>query len=107
MAKRYLDVVIVAFSQRTEWQLILACGPFYESLRGGTIPPNIHLFARVPQLEVLEQVDLTITWGGAGTIRNVQVLGSRCWSSRRGEINSETQPELFPTIWECAETFCA
>ena len=75
VTKRYLDVVIDAFSQHKDWQLILACGPFYESLRGGSVSPNIHLFARVQQLAVLERADLAITWGGAGTIRECVNFG--------------------------------
>ena len=75
VTKRYLDVVIDAFSRHEEWQLILACGPFYELLSRGSVSPNIHLFKRVPQLAVLERADLAITWGGAGTIRECVNFG--------------------------------
>ena len=76
VAKRYLDVVIDAFSRHGDWQLILTCGRFYESLRGGTVSPNIHLFARVPsQLAVLERADLAIIWGGAGSVRECVNFG--------------------------------
>lgn len=64
MAKRYLEVILDCFSQRKDWQLIIACGPFYETLRNDVRAANIHMFERVPQLAVLEKVDLAITWGG-------------------------------------------
>ena len=66
---RYLDAAIDAFSLRDDWQLILACGPFYETIKRRTLPKNIHLFDRVPQLAVLNRADVVICWGGAGTVR--------------------------------------
>lgn len=69
MAKRYVEAVLACFSQRQDWQLLIACGPFYPTLRADSHTPNIHLFERLPQLAVLEKADLAITWGGAGTVR--------------------------------------
>jgi len=68
-AKQFIEVTIEAFSLRQDWQLILACGPFYHVLKSDSMAPNIHLFDRVSQLAVLSRADLAITWGGAGTIR--------------------------------------
>ena len=69
MAKRYVEAVLACFSQRQDWQLLIACGPFYPTLSADAHPPNIHLFERLPQLAVLERADVAITWGGAGTVR--------------------------------------
>ena len=69
MAKRYVETVLRCFAQRPEWQLLIACGPFYPTLQDAALTPNIHLFERLPQLAVLERADLAITWGGAGTVR--------------------------------------
>jgi hypothetical protein len=69
MAKRYVMAVLECFSQRKDWQLLIACGPFYQTLKADAHTPNIHLFQRLPQLAVLKRADLAITWGGAGTIR--------------------------------------
>jgi UDP:flavonoid glycosyltransferase YjiC (YdhE family) len=69
MARRYLDAVLGAFSQRQDWQLLVACGPFYPALKAAGHAANIHLFERLPQLAVLARADLAITWGGAGTVR--------------------------------------
>lgn len=69
MAKRYVEAVLGCFSQREDWQLLLACGPFYQTLKNAALTRNIHLFDRLPQLAVLERADLAITWGGAGTVR--------------------------------------
>jgi UDP:flavonoid glycosyltransferase YjiC (YdhE family) len=75
LAKRFIDVIINAFSRRKDWQLILACGPYFNALNGATFPPNIHIFERVPQLAVLARCDLAVTWGGAGTIRECVNFG--------------------------------
>lgn len=75
MAERYVKAVLDCFSQQAGWQLFIACGPFYTALKGEVSAPNIHLFERLPQLAVLKQADLAITWGGAGTIRECISLG--------------------------------
>jgi hypothetical protein len=69
MARRYLDAVLGCFAQRTDWQLLLACGPFHAALKDEVRSPNIHLYERLPQLAVLPKADLAICWGGAGTVR--------------------------------------
>ncbi len=69
MARRYVQAVLDCFAQRKDWQLLIACGPFYQTLQADARTPNIHLFERLPQLAVLGRADLAITWGGAGTIR--------------------------------------
>jgi hypothetical protein len=75
MAKRYVEAVLDCFSQQADWQLLIACGPFYPALKGAVCAPNIHLFERLPQLAVLKGADLAITWGGAGTVRECISLG--------------------------------
>lgn len=89
MAKRYLEVVLDCFSQREDWQLIVACGPFYETFRNSAHALNTHIFERVPQLEVLRKADLAITWGGAGTVREcinfgVPMLVFPAWTDQFG-----------------------
>ncbi|MBK7324607.1 putative Glycosyltransferase family 28 protein [Candidatus Propionivibrio aalborgensis] len=89
MAKRYLEVVLDCFSRREDWQLIVACGPFFEAFRSSAHAPNTHIFERVPQLEVLKKADLAITWGGAGTVREcinfgVPMLVFPAWTDQFG-----------------------
>ena len=75
LAKRFLEVTIDAFSRRKDWQLILACGPLFQTLQSVSLPSNIHFFERVPQLAVLARANLAITWGGAGTVRECVNFG--------------------------------
>jgi len=69
MARQYVDAVIACFSKRQEWQVVIACGPFYHELKEKLHTDNIHLYDRLPQLAILKRTDLVITWGGTGTIR--------------------------------------
>jgi zeaxanthin glucosyltransferase len=89
LAKRYLEVILETFSQREDWQLILACGPFYESFQRAAYKANIKVFERLPQLTVLTRADLAITWGGAGTVREcinfgVPMLVFPAWTDQFG-----------------------
>ena len=89
LTARYLNAVIDAFSLRADWQLILACGPFYECIKKRPLPKNVYVFGRVPQLTVLKRADLVICWGGAGTVResvNLQVpmLIFPAWTDQYG-----------------------
>ncbi len=86
---RYLNAVVDAFSLRTDWQLILACGPFYECIKRRPLPENVYLFGMVPQLSVLNGADLVICWGGAGTVREsvnlkVPLLVFPAWTDQYG-----------------------
>jgi UDP:flavonoid glycosyltransferase YjiC (YdhE family) len=41
----------------------------------GKLPANVHVFASVPQLEVLQHVDVLITHGGIATINEAILYG--------------------------------
>jgi hypothetical protein len=89
IARRYLEAIIEAFTRRTDWQLIVGCGPFLETLRSRVRSPNIHVFETLPQLAVLDKADLAITWGGAGALREcisfgVPMLIFPAWSDQFG-----------------------
>lgn len=107
LANRYLEVVLEAFSQRKDWQLILACGPFYQSFRSSA-KRNIKIYERLPQLAVLSRADLAITWGGVrGPSGNASILRSQCSSFQLGPTNSAMQHASKPTMSECAVTYLA
>ena len=69
IAKRYVEALVACFTRRPEWQLLLACGPFASAFEAASLPRNIQVFERLPQLAVLPHVDTAVTWGGAGTVR--------------------------------------
>lgn len=75
MAKRFVEVVLQAFSQRQQWQLIISCGLLASSFQDRPWPPNIHIFSKVPQLDVLTRANLAICWAGSGTIRECISFG--------------------------------
>jgi len=40
MARRYVETVLRCFAQRPEWQLLIACGPFYPTLQDAALTPQ-------------------------------------------------------------------
>ncbi len=60
---------VVSLSKLTpKWQFILSVGEFYDINCLGQLPPNVHIFKRVPQLHLLENTDVMITHAGLNTI---------------------------------------
>ncbi len=56
-------------------QLIVSAGGAYDRLRAGTLPPNVLLFPRVPQVALLPHVDAVISHGGNNTTNETLAAG--------------------------------
>lgn len=64
----FLQKLVEAVGQREDWVMILGLGGLLETHFLSAIPSNVHPFAWVPQLSVLEQADCSINHGGIHTI---------------------------------------
>lgn len=64
----FLQKLVEAVGQRENWIMILGLGGLLETNFLSSIPSNVHPFAWVPQLSVLEQADCSINHGGIHTI---------------------------------------
>jgi MGT family glycosyltransferase len=70
-----LGRIIAAVARQPEWTMVLSIGRMLDPNELGKIPPNVHVFASVPQLEVLQHVDVVITHGGIATINEAIFYG--------------------------------
>ncbi|MFK7888169.1 MAG: glycosyltransferase [Gammaproteobacteria bacterium] len=61
----FLARVIAAVGNRADWTLIIG---YSGSKPARELPRNVHVFEYVPQIEVLAQADLCITYGGMNTV---------------------------------------
>lgn len=66
-AKKIYKRVIQAFKNE-EVSVIMAIGDELDSSDLGEIPSNVHVYAKVPQVEVLEHANLFITHGGMNSV---------------------------------------
>jgi hypothetical protein len=73
--ERYLDVVIEAFSARSEWRLIMALVDWVGVLERKFLPPNVSVQRWVDQDEVLSRAAVAITGGGSSTIHDCVCFG--------------------------------
>mgnify|MGYP006270922111 CR=1 FL=1 len=65
----FISRIIAAIAQNPDWTLIIGLGGRYAPIAlGETLPANVHAFAWVPQLRVLEHADCTIMHSGPATI---------------------------------------
>lgn len=64
----FLQKLVQAVGEREDWIMIMGLGGQLESDFLSAIPSNVHPFAWVPQLQVLEQADCSINHGGIHTI---------------------------------------
>lgn len=64
---RFFKNIIKVFCQQPNWELILSTGEI-QAKHFGHQPPNIHLFDRVPQLEVLNYCKVMVTHGGINSV---------------------------------------
>jgi len=66
--------IIAAFADG-RYQLIISAGAAFARLREHSLPPNVLLFERVPQVDVLAQVDAVISHGGNNTVNETLAAG--------------------------------
>ena len=69
----FLQRVVEAFVDQSDWQLIIGLGGAENFLRD--VPDNVHVFDWVPQLQVLQHADCSINHGGIHTINECLHFG--------------------------------
>jgi len=72
---RFLKAVVDAFRDLPDWQLALRLPATVPVSYLGRLPPTVTALPNWPQLQVLEQADLLITHGGAGSVREAMHFG--------------------------------
>ncbi|GEM_PF-4342689 len=60
---KFFEKMIEVFKQKTTWELILSTGEIDSATIKHNLP-NVHVFSRVPQLEVLKYCKVMVTHGG-------------------------------------------
>ncbi|MEM9809294.1 MAG: nucleotide disphospho-sugar-binding domain-containing protein, partial [Cyanobacteria bacterium P01_D01_bin.56] len=73
--QRFLQRLIAAVSDCSNWELILGLGGQLNVEELSALPDNVHAFAWVPQLKVLQQVDCAINNGGINSINECLYFG--------------------------------
>lgn len=66
--RAYYRRVIEAVAPHPDWTLVVAAGRSAADGALGSLPPNVRVFSRVPQLEILPRVDLMLHHAGLATI---------------------------------------
>jgi MGT family glycosyltransferase len=69
LANRLRDAVLQAFAGRPGLQLLMATGQTWKPSPGGSVPDNVHIVARAPQLQALRRAALHITHGGLSSVK--------------------------------------
>lgn len=67
--------LVEAVAERPEWELLISLGGRIAPAELGPLPGNVHPFAWVPQLEVLEHADAAVTHGGINTVDECVLAG--------------------------------
>jgi zeaxanthin glucosyltransferase len=67
--------MVRVFAQKPEWHLLLSLGRHLRVEELGTLPPNVHATASVPQLAVLERARVMVTHGGLGSVKECIQFG--------------------------------
>jgi len=67
--ERFFRELLVVLADRPQYTLIVALGPGISPKKFSGVPDNVHLYPRVPQLDVLGRADLFITHGGSNSVK--------------------------------------
>ena len=73
-AKKFFQQCVEAFRDE-QIDVILSVGKGVEAKTLKNIPPNVHIYSSVPQIEVLRMADVFITHGGMNSISEALVHG--------------------------------
>ncbi|MEO0869324.1 MAG: nucleotide disphospho-sugar-binding domain-containing protein, partial [Cyanobacteria bacterium J06642_11] len=73
--QHFLQRLITAVSDCSDWELVLGLGGQFNAEEFPALPDNVHAFAWVPQLKVLQQADCAINNGGINSINECLYLG--------------------------------
>jgi UDP:flavonoid glycosyltransferase YjiC (YdhE family) len=67
--------VIASVADQPTWDVIMGAGGRLNPAALGDLPPNVHVFAWVPQPQVLQYADCAVIHGGIGTIHECIYAG--------------------------------
>lgn len=67
--------IVEALSHTSAARIIVSAGASFESLRSARLPESVHVFAYVPQGEVLRRVDVVVSHGGNNTVNETLAAG--------------------------------
>lgn len=73
--QQFLQKLIEAVSGHPKWDLVLGLGGKLSPSKLPSLPPNVHAFSWVPQLQVLKQADCAINNGGINSINECLYFG--------------------------------
>lgn len=73
--QHFLQQLIEAVSTHPQWDLVLGLGGKLSPNKLPNLPPNIHAFSWVPQLQVLKHADCAINNGGINSINECLYFG--------------------------------
>ncbi|MEO1590249.1 MAG: nucleotide disphospho-sugar-binding domain-containing protein [Cyanobacteria bacterium J06632_22] len=73
--QHFLQRLITSVTGCSDWELILGLGGQFTTQDLPKLPHNIHAFAWVPQLKVLQQADCAINTGGINSINECLYFG--------------------------------
>ncbi|MBI4853014.1 MAG: glycosyltransferase family 1 protein [Acidobacteria bacterium] len=69
------EKIIKALGNKNDYQVIISAGGAYSKLSTCTMPENVLLFPRVPQVDLLAKIDLVIGHGGNNTTNETLAAG--------------------------------
>ena len=73
-AEAFFQNCMEAFRGETV-DVVLSVGPKFDTKKLKNIPPNVHIYKRVPQWEVLKMTDVFVTHGGMNSVSEALVHG--------------------------------
>lgn len=68
ICKRFFKHIGEVCLRNQEWKIVLSVGTFFNISEIPSIPQNLYIFDKVPQLALLEHCDVVINHGGMNTI---------------------------------------
>lgn len=88
-SRRLFLAAVEAFRRRPEWDLVLQVGMGAVRKELPSLPKNVFVFEKVPQMQVLSHASIFITHGGISSIREAIYFGTPmivfpCWLDQPG-----------------------
>jgi zeaxanthin glucosyltransferase len=72
---QFLKRILKVARKRVSYSFILAVGPAFDPASLSDVPPNVYLYAFVPQLQILKRAHLMIHHGGANSLKECIFAG--------------------------------
>lgn len=73
--EQFLRRIIEVARKRSNYSFILAVGPVFDGGLLSDVPPNVYVYAYVPQLQILERAHVMIHHGGANSLKECIFAG--------------------------------